>query len=146
MGRNEIEDGRLSEPMTAQAVVFKCPICSTLLTQPLLPLSADQKICLDDGKDAVPQGRFATSSGDYWTSLEGCVLVNIADVIGAKTHPDASRLNGCCGLDGLNGPNLLCENGHEVATAMTDCWMAHAVALIKNVAQQRTPITSELTQ
>ena len=76
-------------------------------------------------------------SCDYWTRFEGCVLVNIADVIGTKTHPDASRLNGCCALDGLDGPNLLCENGHEVATAVSDCWMAHAVALVKDVACSR---------
>jgi hypothetical protein len=119
--------------MANEGVVFKCPICSIAFTRPLLPLSVDEQIRLEEGKDAVPEGRFGTSSGDYWGALEGCVIVNINDLIGTKPHPDASRLNGCCGLDGLDGPNLVCENGHEIATAMTDCWMAHAVALVKSV-------------
>ncbi len=36
---------------------------------------------------------------------------------------DPAKLNGCCGLDGCDGPNLLCGNcGAEVATLRTDCW------------------------
>ncbi len=34
----------------------------------------------------------------------------------------SSRLNGCCGLDGCNGPNRICACGAEVGTEMSDCW------------------------
>ncbi|MCF8880270.1 hypothetical protein L5876_10625 [Hyphobacterium sp. SN044] len=30
--------------------------------------------------------------------------------------------NGCCGLDGCDGPNQLCQCGAEIGTLMTDCW------------------------
>lgn len=40
-----------------------------------------------------------------------------------KLTRKASRLNGCCGLDGCNGPNTLCKNcGAEAGTTQSDCW------------------------
>src|SRR5262249_40013798 len=44
-------------------------------------------------------------------------------------HPDPRRRNGCCGMDGCDGMNLVCPEGHEVATERSDCWMAHAAWL-----------------
>jgi hypothetical protein len=36
---------------------------------------------------------------------------------------DYSRLNGCCGLDGCDGPNQVCVGcGNEVGTLQSDCW------------------------
>lgn len=32
------------------------------------------------------------------------------------------RLNGCCGLAGLDGPNQLCTCGEEIGTLRTDCF------------------------
>jgi hypothetical protein len=33
---------------------------------------------------------------------------------------------GCCGLDGLDGPNQACSKcGRVVGTARTDCWMSN---------------------
>jgi hypothetical protein len=32
------------------------------------------------------------------------------------------RLRGCCGYDGLGGPNQLCRCGNEVGTRQNDCW------------------------
>jgi hypothetical protein len=32
------------------------------------------------------------------------------------------RLNGCCGFDGLDGPNQVCRCGAEVGTLQSDCW------------------------
>src|ERR1700722_5376476 len=114
MGRIEIEDGRLSETMNAQAVVFKCPICSTLLTRPLLPLSANQKICLDDGKDAVPEGRFATSSGDYWTTLE--VTPHVAQNLGRR---------GGSAIDSRTTPaGRLCHQSEEEEAHRRMFWLA----------------------
>lgn len=35
---------------------------------------------------------------------------------------DMRRLNGCCGLDGCDGPNQICDCGAEIGTLRTDCW------------------------
>jgi hypothetical protein len=36
---------------------------------------------------------------------------------------DVPDSNGCCGLDGLDGPNQTCAGcGAIVGTARTDCW------------------------
>jgi hypothetical protein len=35
-------------------------------------------------------------------------------------------LNGCCGPDGGDGPNQICECGAEIGTIMSDCWTPHA--------------------
>jgi hypothetical protein len=51
----------------------------------------------------------------------------LADRRNLSRHANLARLNGCCGLDGLDGPNQLCACGAEVATEKSDCWMAHAL-------------------
>jgi hypothetical protein len=61
------------------------------------------------------------------------VIVNIADLVSIRRHPDFRRLNGCCGLDGCDGPNLVCTNGHEIGTEKSDCWTPHAAVLLENV-------------
>ncbi|MFC4761820.1 hypothetical protein [Dyella koreensis] len=35
---------------------------------------------------------------------------------------DARRLNGCCGLNGCDGPNQVCCCGADVGTLRSDCW------------------------
>jgi len=119
-------------------VVFECAVCRLPITRPLSHLAPDESVCLEYGQSAVPEGRFANNSADYW-SVAGGVLVNLADLVGTSRHPDSRRLNGCCGLDGCDGPNLVCVNGHEIATERSDCWMAHAAVLVENVVWHRLP-------
>jgi len=40
--------------------------------------------------------------------------------IGNSDNP--RRLNGCCGLDGCDGPNKICLCGEHVGTEKSDCW------------------------
>ena len=80
----------------------------------------------------MPEGVFAVNSHEYW-SASGRFVVNLADLVGTKHHSERSRRNGCCGLDGLDGPNLICVNGHEVGTEKSDCWMPHAAVLLETV-------------
>lgn len=52
------------------------------------------------------------------------VLIHPDDARGLRPHPDRSRRNGCCRLDGLDGPNLVCARcGAEIATEVSDCWV-----------------------
>lgn len=53
------------------------------------------------------------------------------DAPGTSRHPDLSRRKGCCGLDGQDGPNLVCAGcGVDVATKESDCWTDNCIALI----------------
>lgn len=112
--------------------IFQCPICRIAITQPLSPLEAERFVCLEDGKPLVPQGFFSINSKEYWNA-DGRFVVNLADLVSTKHHSDGRRLSGCCGLDGLDGPNLVCANGHEVGTEKSDCWMPHAAVLLETV-------------
>lgn len=66
------------------------------------------------------------------------ILVHPDDVLDLRRHPDPRRLNGCCRLDGLDGPNLVCVScGAEIATEQSDCWVnwhdlrLHAVTTVE---------------
>jgi hypothetical protein len=121
--------------MSNPSVIFGCPVCKAQITLPLTPLPAGQSVCLDDGEPAVPRGLFLDDKDNDITGWEKRVLVNLADLVGTKHHTDAHRLNGCCGHDGLDGPNVTCEQGHEVATEKSDCWMPHCALLLPNVSR-----------
>ncbi|GHB86380.1 hypothetical protein GCM10010347_66640 [Streptomyces cirratus] len=61
----------------------------------------------------------------------GVLVLNPDDASGVARHPDRGRLNGCCGLDGLDGPNLVCDAcGAEIGTQQSDCWSQQLIALI----------------
>ena len=104
-----------------------CSQCDIQLTADLDQLKDQSCLNEEDGKDHISQGFYTLSDGEYFTGTEGMAIVNLRDVMNLKNHSDAGRLNGCCGLDGCDGINKLCENGHEVATEKSDCWMAQAV-------------------
>ncbi|MFJ5546492.1 hypothetical protein [Streptomyces sp. NPDC093225] len=79
----------------------------------------------------VPRGSYAASPHT------GAPVLNLDDIMGVKRHPDPRRRNGCCGLDGLDGPNLVCGNcGAEVATQQSDCWSQQLIALIPDAVTE----------
>ncbi|WP_433127701.1 hypothetical protein ACQPWW_32965 [Micromonospora sp. CA-240977] len=69
-------------------------------------------------------GRMLVSAGPRNT-----VLINPDDLLVRQLHLDGRRRNGCCGLDGCDGPNLVCSCGAEIATESSDCWTAQVVRL-----------------
>lgn len=103
------------------------------MTRAVEALPADAELDESDGAPHVPVGRFAVSDGAYFP--EGAVIVNLSDAVGTRHHTNASRLNGCCGLDGLDGLNTLCANGHEIGTEKSDCWMPHALLLAPDAVE-----------
>ena len=104
-----------------------CRQCGVDLTVELVEMSASSGLCEERGEDYLPQGNYRLNDGAYYAVADGQIIVNLRDVVNLTNHPDKRRLNGCCGLDGCNGINKMCKNGHEVATEMSDCWLAHAV-------------------
>ena len=105
---------------------FRCCSCEKVLTRELknTPVS----LCEEDGKDLLPEG--FTLQDDEWS--EGQWVINSKDNLSMKITNNPKRLNGCCDLDGCDGPNLVCEScGAEVATAKYDCWMPKYIMLSK---------------
>lgn len=108
---------------------FFCRNCKMALT----PSLQKQDLSLRNetmGEEFLERGTVMLEDGSYFEALTGKYVISIHDVINVRLTDDASRLNGCCGLDGRDGPNLRCSNCEVyVATKMTDCWMPHCVTL-----------------
>ncbi len=66
----------------------------------------------------------------------GNFIVNIADAQHRKLTSDVSRLYGCCGIGGNNGPNLQCGVcGTYVATKYEECCTPHYVVFQTSTTQ-----------
>lgn len=116
------------------ADVITCRSCRRPLTRPVrrapelpTPVPASPE---DTGHlPTVAVGAWAVDpgpvgwDGDVPTSTLGCLVTNPSDALPLVASPDPVRNSGCCGHDGLDGPNLLCPGcGREVATLRDDCW------------------------
>ncbi|MGE7078108.1 hypothetical protein ACQKH1_07085 [Staphylococcus capitis] len=129
-------------------VVFRCRRCHLELTAPVreVPLpdadSARPPYTLPEDEECPPRMRPGTFAYDppeagervfrphvpgaalglQRANLNGIVLAK-ADVHGTELTSLLGRRNGCCGLDGCDGPNLVClVCTAEVATERSDCW------------------------
>ncbi|MFN7128826.1 MAG: hypothetical protein ACK4OJ_07145 [Brevundimonas sp.] len=81
---------------------------------------------------SVPQGRLI-KRGDG----SNTVIANPDDIVGDSLRSTGSD-NGCCGSDGLDGPNRACICGEVVATERSDCWTAAEVAFLIQAVAERT--------
>ncbi|MEO7990215.1 MAG: hypothetical protein ABI663_11780 [Chryseolinea sp.] len=108
---------------------ISCKYCDIELTNSLVEVQSVGQLSEIDGEDFIPMGQFLISNGDYYTGTKNKIIINIKDLKNSKNHTDLTRLNGCCGLDGTDGPNKQCLNGHEIGTEKSDCWMAHSIVL-----------------
>ena len=97
------------------------------MSNELVKLTDLDQITEDDGKDFLPEGYYFVSDGEYFTDSDDKIIINLKNLINTKNHSDLRRLNGCCDLDGVDGINTFCKNGHEIATVNKDCWMPHCV-------------------
>jgi hypothetical protein len=115
-----------------------CKACGARLTAPLMIQSGkDPSVPHPEHKDREPltqegvafksYGPIERSFGKVPTPLEFVpqIWVNPNDLTEVvRLTKNRSRLNGCCGLDGADGPNQLCNCGAEIGTLKTDCWTA----------------------
>lgn len=105
-------------------VVFICMTCKADVTRPVVPLGATGFHTTDEMEEPrLPAGTFAVEQENE--AHFGWYFVNLQDTAGTRHHSDPRRLNGCCGLDGMDGKNILCRNGHEIGTERSDCWTSH---------------------
>lgn len=52
----------------------------------------------------------------YWLNPE-----DLTDAV--RLSRNSSRISGCCGIAGINGPNQLCQCKREIGTIQDDCMM-----------------------
>jgi DNA-directed RNA polymerase subunit RPC12/RpoP len=115
--------------------VFRCAHCGRHLTGeirqvPLPPTVASTATAEELAANFMPaRMRFGTYTDS--TELGGFVL-HPDDLLNSEQHADPGRLNGCCRLDGLDGPNRVCAHCEaEVATEYSDCWSEQMVVLLR---------------
>jgi hypothetical protein len=113
-----------------QSLHFICANCESCLSAELAELESENLVSEEDKTDYIPQGFAFLEQRQFWTHHQGCWCINDKDTTGMEITRYAGRTNGCCDLDGCDGPNMLCAAcGYEVATARLDCWMPHCVVL-----------------
>jgi hypothetical protein len=116
--------------------VLFCKACGSPLTPALTVVSektpgiAPPK--LFDGRSPTPRGTVFESYRPWHTSPRGKaghlhilpqMWMGLDDLLGEPRYtPLVKRLNGCCGLDGCDGPNRLCQCGAHIGTELSDCW------------------------
>lgn len=91
-----------------------------------------------DGQPLVPDGNLYRVEGgfDAWTARPGDWLVNKADLRNCR---DGGVRNGCCGVDGQDGLNIFCSQGHDVGTEVSDCWTPHFVLIDQSKIRTKKP-------
>ncbi|PZG09938.1 hypothetical protein [Nonomuraea aridisoli] len=79
----------------------------------------------------MPRGTYARNTrGNEWVHEPIGFVIHPEDLVGAEPHPDPGRRSGCHGLDGLDGPNLVCGGcGQELGTRQADCFTQNHVTL-----------------
>lgn len=109
--------------------ILRCSHCQIPISVAVQQLRNFDLVRGNDGEDVMPQGWF-TRAGDLRQHLGYSpddvslghpdeLVLNLDDL--QNTHL-GGVLNGCCGIDGCDGINTFCVNGHEIGTERSDCW------------------------
>lgn len=125
------------------AVRFACRGCGLALTGVLrevdLPVPTGER-SWDSPTPLLAAGTYAldADTGDGQT-VAPVVVLHPDDLSGVVPHPDRGRSSGCCGHDGLDGPNRVCGGcGTEVATLRDDCWVGWSSVRLEPAGVVRT--------
>jgi hypothetical protein len=133
--------------MTDERGALFCKSCGARLTAWLTPIrdpaelwrlgqfgqtqTVKQPVC------PVPPGRALMVSSEVLSVLradhgldltEGGIWLHLSDLLAEVGYAARRRIAGCCGLDGMDGPNRACPCGAEVGTERSDCWTWHYFA------------------
>ena len=111
------------------AKCFVSIVSGECLTGPLSELMDYSLLSEADGSPHIPKGYYYMVTEEFFTGSQGKWIIAIPDLIIRQLHPERSRLNGCCGLDGCDGPNLVDSKGNAIGTEKSDCWMPHCIIL-----------------
>ena len=122
--------------MSSETVVLRCRSCGSDLSIPVQVYRAGfggfDTPELPDNQHAIASGYAFESHVPYRTRMgptKGPLefvpqyWMTTRDLLPAvRVTRDPRRLNGCCGLDGCDGPNRECACGAAVGTEMSDCY------------------------
>jgi hypothetical protein len=129
-----------------------CAACEARLTADLRPgplrAPVDSDATISEGTFSIdPEPRTVQvwergmPDGTYEeleTDPPGSFVVHPDDRLAMTLTDVPDRSNGCCGLDGCDGPNQACANcGAVVATARTDCWTEKEVRFLRDATVLR---------
>jgi hypothetical protein len=112
----------------SRAFTLVCRACRAELSKSLTQIEVDaDPVTFVEGRDMLP-------AGCMWRARAGFVEFNISatDILCCLRDLPSAVLGGstgCCGPDGLDGPNLRCVCGAAFATAYGDCWQPHIVCV-----------------
>jgi hypothetical protein len=115
----------------ASTVRVVCRACGVPITGLLGHVADVTTLNAADQLPLVPIGAYVIASeltGIYeatWVPRDSA-LVNRLDVPDLR---EVGNREGCCGPDGMGGPNLACPLGHPVGVEIADCWTPHLVFL-----------------
>lgn len=112
-----------------------CKQCGACLSEELR-LANSNECNAEDGKAYVARGTTIQNNDSFFHQNVGGYITNVEDVLHTHLTKDVRRRAGCCGLDGMDGSNLLCDQcGAEIAIKKTDCWMPHCVLFEPNATR-----------
>lgn len=116
-----------------------CRRCSTQFTAELQLVPFEPRIDAFE-EDFTKRGTLMRAGKSFYFDTDlGNFIANMADTYHMKLTSDISRLYGCCGPGGTNGPNLQCEIcGTYVATKVKDCCTPHYVIFDPKTTQVGT--------
>jgi hypothetical protein len=114
-------------------MILLCAICRIAISNEVIQLQHLSLLVEDNGKDHVPKGFYYIAAEDNSVIIEedGFIL-NIADMI--NTNYSKQPGFGCCGLSG-GDMNTLCNNGHEIGSECSDCWLPHYIRIPLNTVE-----------
>jgi hypothetical protein len=105
-----------------------CAGCGEALTRPLRRAVTAASVMTRRSSFFIDPDALVTIEGVERVEREldpaGAIVVHPDDRISHSLATVDGQSYGCCGLDGLDGPNQACSNcGRIIGTARTDCWM-----------------------
>ena len=115
----------LREPLP-EAAVFSCRRCHIVISKPLVALRDRSQLSERVQTSRVPEGYYY--SIPEAEEFEYHVAVPLKALM-THVQYDLSKLTGCCGPSGNDGPNHLCKCDRAIGTERSDCLWPAAVYL-----------------
>lgn len=139
-------------------IALHCKACNMPLSEWVVPVRTvagmtsifDAGPYSEDGLTPVPKGMALFLEGDVLAAYQQQnpgwnpkdqpkIWMNLADILHDKIwseHPNL--LAGCCGPDGMHGPNRLCRCNAEIGTESSDCWTLHMFVPVPENTEWKT--------
>ena len=144
-----VADLRLTWQVWPMSIELLCASCGQILTATCnWGADEDYDRTSADREPAVPSGLLIRLSVENAVEVRhadgaverkvyspaGAIAANPENVVVANLH-SVGKDNGCCGSDGMDGPNRACACGAVVATEWSDCWTQAEVRFLPDAVR-----------